>query len=312
MGETKKWRQRFFGLHPLCCYCGGDTMATTIDHVPAKIMFWGKRRPQGLEMPACDCCNGGTKKLERAAAVFAHIRMADNRSPKQRTEHRSIGHGVGVDFPGWQHEWQAVPDHPDAARLPPGVTPVNVGPLMRDAINIVGAKLAFALHYKHTSMIIPASGFVSVSFETNVTWPQRQIPDEILAALAPTGFLRQGEWTSEGHFAYRGAWTADGAGSVFIAHIGEAFFLKLHAEVASPQEADVDMENPSIRIFRPKELQQADRLVAARYKVVLPVDRIGGPVDASWGLSPARMGYDISQSPESSAPAPGTDKVLRS
>jgi len=284
MGDAKRRRQQFFERHPLCCFCGGRAAATTIDHVPAKITFWGKRRPAGLEMPACTACNGGTKNLERAAALFAHIRMADNRTPEQREEHLKLARGVGIDFPGWQHEFYAVPDHDEAGRVPAGVKPMNVGPLMQDAIHAVGAKLAFTLHYHHTGTIVPEAGFVSVRFETNVTIQSRQLPPDQIALLRPTELLRQGEWTSEGHFAYRGNWVTDGSGSVFIAHLGEAFFLVLRADAEAPEAGEFNHQDPALRLVRPGDLQQADAVARKRYKAMLPVDRLTGAASGTLGF----------------------------
>ena len=48
MGEAKRRKKlsaRILEKHPFCCYCGGNERATTIDHVPAKIVFPYKRAP---------------------------------------------------------------------------------------------------------------------------------------------------------------------------------------------------------------------------------------------------------------------------
>jgi hypothetical protein len=53
---------------PLCIYCGGVVRATTIDHMPPRIMFYGKRHPKGLEFASCQKCNEGTKYAGLVAA----------------------------------------------------------------------------------------------------------------------------------------------------------------------------------------------------------------------------------------------------
>lgn len=282
MGQAKNKRSqriRLLEQHPNCCYCGGATPATTLDHVPAKVTFWGKNRPAGLESPACDACNGGTKKLERAAALFSHIRMADDRTPAQQVEQREMAHKVRLDFPGWHHEFHAVPEHEQATLLPPKVRPMTVGPLMQEAMHAVAAKLAFALHYHKTGKIIPPTGFVAVHSDTNVTLLARPLPTELLDAVGPTEMLAQGEHTSEGHFAYRGAWMPDGSVSVFMAHLGEAFHFTMFGvglDLTTSAPALAASEFPDMRLFRSGELQQADAKALARYHVPLPVWRTGG------------------------------------
>jgi hypothetical protein len=106
MGQANVNRRltaRRLAQHPLCCFCGGKTPATSLDHVPPKIVFWGKRRPNGLEMPACDACNQGTKKLDQAAGLFARITVTDKSSQDQE-EFARIAGSVSRCFPGWNYE----------------------------------------------------------------------------------------------------------------------------------------------------------------------------------------------------------------
>jgi hypothetical protein len=37
--SAKKWKRDFFENHPNCCFCGGTTAATTIDHIPSIQLF---------------------------------------------------------------------------------------------------------------------------------------------------------------------------------------------------------------------------------------------------------------------------------
>lgn len=285
MGESKRRKQKLLARNPFCCFCGGTLPATTIDHVPAKVMFWGNRRPEGLEFPACIACNGGTKKLERAAALFSRVQLKDSRTQEQRAEHRALAQGVRTDFPGWFHEMQTAPEDtrefqdtmgPTASA---GAKPINVGPLIQDAVYAVGAKLAFALHFCHTGKIIPSGGLVSVRYETNFSLQSRELPGSLLAELGPQHMLAQGKWTSEGHFAYRGNWVQDGSGSVFICHLGEALLWVLFAAV----EERLVPESEAMRHFRPGDLQRADAIARARYNTALPIYKMSAALEGSLG-----------------------------
>jgi hypothetical protein len=62
----------FLNRHPLCCFCGGTTSATTIDH-QARILFPDKHRPKGLEFPACDSYNKQTRVAEALLAFLCRF-----------------------------------------------------------------------------------------------------------------------------------------------------------------------------------------------------------------------------------------------
>jgi hypothetical protein len=267
MGEAKIKRrltQRLLNEHKFCCYCGGETPATTIDHVPAKIVFWGKRRPEGLESPSCKACNEGTRKLDQAAGLFARLRIA-NEPLRQQVEFFQIAKQLSRDFPGWQREM-----NPSAAQLydfrrrfgrVDGV-PANFGPLAEDAVYTLGAKLGFALHYKLSGNIVPPDGIVSVLYETSASVPEGgMLSPEITNFLGPTVVLKQGEWTTDGHFSYRPFVAEDGALGVYHAHIGRSFQT---VSVVFCDGRHPPMNRP-VRTFSPGDLQRADLTAIARY-----------------------------------------------
>ena len=287
MGEgrrRKKLTAQVLEAHPLCCYCGGKTAATTADHVPAKIMFWGKRRPNGLEVGACQAGNNGTRSLEQVAAVFARVSVQDEHTAEQRAEFREIVGSVSRAFPGWQQELFPGQQATEKVAAIIGLTGndykvVAVGPLLQDAFFTVGAKLAFALHREYTGKILPPEGVVEVAFETNVP-RSKTLPADWFAGFGPTQTLKQGDWTSDGHFAYRAEWNPDGSVSRFVCHIGKAlaFFLFVAAHGDEMPETTKQM-----RRFRPGDLQRADGSARGRYITPLPVTRTGGAASGTLG-----------------------------
>jgi hypothetical protein len=270
MGQAKNSRrlsQRLLSDHPNCCFCGGGTNATSVDHVPPKIVFWGKRRPAGLEVPACRACNQGTRKLDQVAGIFSRILVDSTPPPDGEAEFERILGSVARDFPGWQRE--SVPSPAQVAAFgaqfgssTPG-QPANIGPLATDALNVVGAKLGFALHYQFTKTIVPPGGIVNVRFETNASLPPRGLPAELTKHLGPAMVLKQGTWTTDGHFAFRSVATPDGTAGVYLAHVGRAFlttsFVFCDGRVAPAASR-------SSRTFRPGDLQHVDATAMARYK----------------------------------------------
>ena len=83
---------------PWCIYCGGDTPATTVDHVPPIIMFAQRRRPKGLEFGSCEPCNGGTKHADLVAAMIGRS-MPDSKMDADREEMKGIFSAVEITFP---------------------------------------------------------------------------------------------------------------------------------------------------------------------------------------------------------------------
>src|SRR5689334_3078896 len=59
--------------HPHCIFCGGETRATTKDHVPSRQMFHKKDWPVGYEFPACRSCNETTSGDEQVVALMARM-----------------------------------------------------------------------------------------------------------------------------------------------------------------------------------------------------------------------------------------------
>jgi hypothetical protein len=80
MGEAKRKRAAFLLRHPICCFCGGSELATTIDHVPGRVCFPGRAYPETFEFPACDKCQTASRLDELAFGFFARMldRNPDN------------------------------------------------------------------------------------------------------------------------------------------------------------------------------------------------------------------------------------------
>lgn len=85
--------------------------------------------------------------------------------------------------------------------------------------------------------------------------------------LGSVEHLRQGSWTSEFQFAYRGAWMDDGQGSIFLGHIGLSigFIITIFADEAMDTSG-----NMGFRVYRRGDLQRADADAAATYAASFP------------------------------------------
>lgn len=74
MGQAKlksKSQQAILKSEARCIYC--EEPASTIEHMPPRMLFLKRRRPSGLEFAACESCNHGTKGADAVAALFSRI-----------------------------------------------------------------------------------------------------------------------------------------------------------------------------------------------------------------------------------------------
>jgi hypothetical protein len=96
MGQARqrsRTQAALLAAHPDCIYCGGVRKATTIDHMPPRIMFRRKLRPRQFEFPSCASCNQGTKSSDQVAALVGRF-LPDATTPEEQKELRQILTGL--------------------------------------------------------------------------------------------------------------------------------------------------------------------------------------------------------------------------
>jgi len=200
--------QRFLADHPLCCYCGGGTAATTRDHLPAKALFDGKHRPNSLVCPSCETCQKLSKKHELVAAMVARIYP----DPANRLQGREVNKFIrqaGKAVTGLLEEMRPTADqlatfaeirHAEPAAA--GVLSFR-GPLLNESMQLFGVKLTCGLYYEHARRIICPDEAISVRVYTNVDAIQRKLPAELLRFMGEGVTLRQGKWSVVDQFFYK-------------------------------------------------------------------------------------------------------------
>ena len=190
MGEAsrKKLRRRetLLAAQPRCIYCGGANEATTVDHMPPRIIFDSRHRPQRLEFPACEPCNAGGKKAEQVAGLFSRLYPNPPNEETQREMQRLVRE-VANNHPGLLAEMRptlrqrlAFAENRDRFH-PNAAGPINAtGPRLRAAMNTFAAKLTLALHYNATGNILPASGAILARWFPNYAVAIGAVPEDLL------------------------------------------------------------------------------------------------------------------------------------
>jgi 5-methylcytosine-specific restriction endonuclease McrA len=106
MSESKQRRRRHQHIlkgNPTCIYCGGVSPATTVEHMPPRVIFWGKDRPKGLEFPSCEQCNNSTRLSDQVAGLMSRI-YPDSANPEHGEEVRRLLRAISNNCPGLLEE----------------------------------------------------------------------------------------------------------------------------------------------------------------------------------------------------------------
>jgi hypothetical protein len=162
MGSATRNRKAFLLAHPVCAFCGGVTPSTTIEHCPPRAMFQNRQWPEGFEFPACDRCNIGTRDDDLLIAMLARVDPLENRGDRDgkmpglmaRAHKRHPGMfermlAIGEDGqPQASGEWQITNE-------------------MRQAVDVLAAKLAKGIYWRHTRDIFPNDGGLAMTWYTN-------------------------------------------------------------------------------------------------------------------------------------------------
>jgi hypothetical protein len=69
--------------------------ATTVEHMPPRIMFTGKLRPAQLEFPCCDPCNQATKHSDLLAAFLGRL-LPDAETNLKQEDVKKILRGLAI------------------------------------------------------------------------------------------------------------------------------------------------------------------------------------------------------------------------
>jgi hypothetical protein len=258
MGQAKKRNQAVLQNCPFCIFCGGETRASTIDHIPAKIMFDGKLRPKGLEFSACAFCNNSAKKSDLAAAWIGRI-YPEPQTREQKDDFEKILKSINNNFPELLIEMKM---GRGAEKIGLKKLPTDIeggllrasGPILNGHMNIFGIKLAMALHFETSRKIIGRQGGVSVRWFSNYEKFTGDFPDQILNEMGPSGTLSNGNRNVGSQFQYAWRVAEDGGIGMYFASFRMSFSVFMF--VALDRENLLPKNGEPFQVFSPKDLRQ--------------------------------------------------------
>lgn len=152
----------YIKAHPICAFCGGGTASTTVEHCPPRCMFQNRQWPEGFDFPACADCNGGTSDDDLLIAMLARLDPVHNRGDLDGKAPGLMAR-ANKRHPGMFAKMLPMGD--DGEPLATGEW--NITDEMRKAVDVLAAKLAKGLYYRHTQAVFPNDGGLVMIWFTN-------------------------------------------------------------------------------------------------------------------------------------------------
>ncbi len=223
--------------------------ATTIDHVPPRIMFRDRYRPKGLEFPSCRSCNEGTKHSDLVAAMLGRL-YPDGKTDMEREEFKKLLRSIKNNIPGLLQEMYFDKTGPETS--PEANFLRTDGPLVSSHMQTFAMKLGFALYYEFTNQIVPKGGGVAARWFSNHEWLEGKFPQTIFDLLLPPQTLRQGKLEVSDQFSYQWRMAEGNRMGMFFAYFRQAFAL-VNFVTVDKSLLEVETEHP-VRIMEPGQI----------------------------------------------------------
>lgn len=237
MARTKRAYLRSIWDGKMCVLCGGLRKAESAEHAPPTVLFHGKSRPRGLEVPACERCNGGSSVLDQLVTM-----VAMSSDPEAIFNPRGLSDYQLKIIAGTAHNAHLVtrggspliyrrsgpisvldddgnPTHTAHA--------VELDPKVSEGIARWAAKQTLALWYIHTELIASHRSTINVDILTNAAKPDSQF-EAMIAAMGPEMSLGAGAEAKHDEFSYRiVTYPERGIGIVFTQYHGGMAFISV-------------------------------------------------------------------------------------
>jgi hypothetical protein len=239
----------------MCVFCGGDSPATTIDHVPHRAIFLGRRRPAGLEFAACNQCNGGFADTDIVAALMSRISVGTD-TEEDRGELGPLFRQAERRVPGLLADLRPAFGRRAREIVQPGETHqvVEIGEIVREHLRAFGAKLVLGLHHARTGRIVSNGGAIAAHIFTNADWITGRMPSELTGWSREPRTLVQGRQAVGDQFSYDWAAEADGSVALYIAVFRNSFAVAGFVADDANSVSDLQAAKEGV-LLSPKEVQ---------------------------------------------------------
>jgi hypothetical protein len=177
MGQSKRRKDAIFQKQSTCIFCGGSSLATTIEHCPPRAMFQEKVWPEGFEFPACSTCNNGSSDQDLLVAMLARCGLDDKGNGDGRLP--GVMAAVHQQFPSLIEKMlpsasearkmnRELGISPSAGETHQEASPVKVTEEMHEAIEVFSSKLAKGIFFLETGRVFPTEGKLALNWFSNI------------------------------------------------------------------------------------------------------------------------------------------------
>lgn len=240
MGEAKQKGNRArdiaYAKSKFCIYCGGGTVADTVDHCPPRSLFVGRQWPEGFVFPACQACNSLASDSERVAGFLTRIYSDGPLSDHEADLTRYLA-DFRKRFPKEMDEFVNVP----SARKRKFVKDLNYklspGELYRDIpivlipqtwiglLKVFGVKLTKGIHFHETGRIAPSTASVYCAVVPNAMEMKTPFSPEIFSRMGRSYEIVRANKDLSKQFGYLSERTVDGKVAIYVYQFGYSFKL---------------------------------------------------------------------------------------
>lgn len=236
MGAATRRRREFLKTHTQCAFCGGNALASSIEHCPPRAMFQFREWPEGFEFPSCESCNGGTSNQDLLVTLLA--RMDPFHEMGDRDEKlQGLIFQANRQFPGLIKRMLPSPTEARINNRRLGISPqpgqthqeagaIKIPEEFHEAVCIFASKLGKGIFYQQSQKPFPNDGCLIMNWFTNTELFQhgKYITFESLKNL--TGHVpllaRGGKFLND-QFEYKLSLTENKEIFVIQAKFGKAF-----------------------------------------------------------------------------------------
>lgn len=246
MGESTRKKKVFLSKHQFCAFCGGENLATTIEHCPPRSLFRENVWPEHFEFPACHHCNNGSSATDLLVSILARMDpITPNRNPDNKfiSQLSSANRRLKGLVPRMRLSATAARrvNNKYGIRPAPGCThletgAVNLPPEFGEAVGTLARKLFKGLYYRDVGRIFPSSGSIMFHWFTNAelfsqgSYAAFDILSQIASVTSP--IERSGK-SLEDQFTYTLSVSGDGELTALQASFGYSFGFIVIASTSS-------------------------------------------------------------------------------
>ena len=258
---NKKRRDIIMEGQPNCIFCGGNTPADTIDHIPPKVIFRNKQWPEDFEFSGCASCNNGSKSYDYLIGFMARFTDDKIHNEHDIEEMMRFMKSVSINYPNvvkamnkmttrdkriFSRETGVVPKFGETyADLPV----VGVPEEFNIAMKVQAAKITKALHFKHTGMVVPINASIRFRWYTNVNVMRGDSPmvDEVMRMVQGSGPIKRNNTTLKDQFDYKYVIAPTNDVAIYTCVFGKSFgfisFLTFDPDILEDMMVRVRAEN---------------------------------------------------------------------